>query len=412
MTGHSYVSPGPGINYDCVTIKYDPTGQQQWIARYNGPGNGDDEGKAIALDALGNVYVTGTSINANLDYDYLTIKYNSAGQEQWVARYGASGSTLDDNAVAIAIDHSGNVYVTGGSMDANGLAYATVKYNSDGQQQWVARYAGNGFGYAIAMAIDGSDNIYVTGTVGTANPGTNYATIKYNSAGQEQWVAVYAGPGNNDIASAIAVDGVGNVYVTGVSDGVGTHLDYATVEYNSAGQEQWAARYVGPGYDDEARAIAVDKLGNVYVTGFSFSSVTNYDYETVKYASTGQEQWVDRYDGPANSTDYAYAIAVDNSGNAYVTGTSIGTTGYYDYATIKYSPDGQRLWVARYDGPGNNSDGGNAVFVDSSDNVYVTGFSSFALSDFDYATIKYVQPTPAPTPIVTPRPSPTPYPRP
>src|SRR4030095_1082339 len=416
VTGRSYVSPGPGINYDCVTIKYDSTGQEQWIAGYNGPGNGDDEGRAIAIDGSGNVYVTGASINANLDYDYLTIKYNAAGQEQWVARYGASGTTLDDNAVAISIDGSGNVYVTGGSINANGLAYATVKYNSVWQEQWVSRYNGpSGVGHATAMAIDGSDNIYVTGIVGNGNGGSNYGTIKYNSDGQEQWFALYDAPGNNDIANAIAVDAPGSVYVTGASEGPGpAPFDYATVKYNNVGQQEWVARYAGPSDDDEAQAIAVDNLGNVYVTGFSWAANTAADYATIKYNSVGQEQWVDRYDGPANDTDYGYAIAVDNSGNAYVTGGSVGTVGFYDYATVKYSPDGQRQWVARYNGPGSDSDEGHAIAVDSSGNVYVTGYSSASLFDFDYATIKYVQPTaaPIPTPIITPRPSPTPYIRP
>jgi hypothetical protein len=127
----------------------------------------------------------------------------------------------------------------------------------------------------------------------------------------------------------------------------------------------------------------------VYVTGFSYNSGTNYDYATVKYNSAGQEQWVDRYDGPANETDYGNAIAVDNSGNAYVTGTSIGTVGSYDYATIKYSPNGQRQWVARYNGPGSDSDEANAIVLDGSNNVYVTGFSSQSGFDFDFATIKY-----------------------
>jgi len=392
VTGRSYVSPGPGINYDCVTVKYDSTGQQQWIARYNGPGNGDDEGRAIAVDASGNVYVTGASINASLEYDYVTIKYNSAGQEQWVVRYDAHG-TYGDYAVGIALDASGNVYVTGTSDDGDGISdYATIKYDPAGQQQWVVRYSGpaNGGGGATAMALDTSGNIYVTGTTSNGND-SDYATIKYNSAGQQQWVALYDGPAGGEIAHAIALDGSGNVYVTGASQGVGTDLDYATVKYNSAGQEQWARRYVGPSDHDEALSVAIDKQGNVFVTGFSYSSGTSYDYATVKYNSAGQEQWVARYNGPANDTDYGNAIAVDDSGNAYVTGTSIGTVGYYDYATIKYSPNGQRQWVARYNGPGSDSDEANAIVLDSSGNVYVTGFSSESGFDFDYATIKYVQ---------------------
>jgi uncharacterized delta-60 repeat protein len=299
VTGRSYVGPGPGPNYDYATIKYNSIGQQQWVARYNGPGDAYDEGRAIAVDTSGNVFVTGSSAGADGDSDYATIKYNATGQEQWVARYDGGGTTFGDSAVAIAIDASGNAYVTGLSDDGNGIAYGTIKYNPAGQEQWVARYSGpaSGGGHATAMAIDSSDNIYVTGILGNAS-GSNYGTIKYNSVGEEQWVALYDGPGNNDIAKAIAVDAGGSLYVTGASEGPGAAaFDYATVKYNSVGQEQWAARYVGPSDHDEALAVATDKLGNVYVTGFSYDSGTNFDYATIKYNSAGQQQWVDRYDG-------------------------------------------------------------------------------------------------------------------
>src|SRR5205823_6052561 len=110
----------------------------------------------------------------------------------------------DDSAAAIAVDSSENVHVTGGSA----AEYATVKYNSTGQEQWVAQYAS---GSASAIAGDASDNVYVTGT-GSGD----YVTIKYDSGGQEQWVARYDAS-SNDTAEAIAVDAQGNVYVTGLS---------------------------------------------------------------------------------------------------------------------------------------------------------------------------------------------------
>ncbi len=358
--------------------------------------------------------MTGESTGIGTAEDYATIKYNSAGQEQWVARYNGPGN-FTDVAYAIAVDSSGNVYVTGQS-DSGGQGsnydYVTIKYNSDGQQQWLARYdgPGNDGDAAYAMAIDGSGNVYVTGVSIGSGTGADYATIKYNSAGQQQWVARYNGPANgDDYGYAIAVDSSGNVYVTGSSRGPGTDFDYATVKYNSAGQQQWAARYVGPGGSfGEARAIAVDGSGDVYVTGHSPGAGTADDYATIKYDSAGQQQWVARYNGPGNGGDEAHAIALDNSGNVYVTGQSYGEGGDTDCATIKYDPKGQEQWVIRYNGPGNPYDFAFAMAVDESANVYVTGESNA-----DYVTIKYLQgptptPTASPTPTATASPTPTP----
>jgi uncharacterized delta-60 repeat protein len=412
-SGNVYVtgfSDGGGTGYDYATIKYNSRGQKEWVARYDGPGNDGDLAQAIAVDDSGNVYVTGFSVGSGTGLDYATIKYNSAGQEQWVARYNGPGNDFDEG-LAIAVDTSGNVCVTGESWGQDTKTdYATIKYNSAGQEQWVARYDGSaGIDNAAAIAIDSSGNVYVTGASGS---GSDYATIKYNAAGQEQWVARYNGPGNDDDgATAIATDNWGNVYVTGFSVGSGVDYDYATVKYNPMGQQQWVARYDGPGkHWDLARDIAVDVWGNVYVTGNSVGTTyPDYDYATIKYSSAGQEQWVARYNGSGNSEDDASGLAIDGSGNVYVTGSSNGANSLPDYATIKYNSVGQEQWVARYDGPGNSYDIARGIAVDDFENVYVTGNSFGSGNDSDYATIKYISvPTPTPTPTPAPRPRPTP----
>lgn len=394
-SGNVYVtgrSSDPDFSRHYATVKYNSTGQQQWVARYNGPGN-HDEAKAIAVDGSGNVYVTGESFG--MRWDYATIKYNSSGQEQWVARYNGPTS-YDDRAKAIAVDSAGNVYVTGESRNLNGYSdYVTIKYSSTGQELWVARYysrPGNYEDAPSAIAIDASGNAYVTGTsLFYTIAAYDYGTIKYNSAGQQQWVARYNG-NSYDYAAAIAVDNSGNVYVTGTSHiAGGGDSDYATIKYNAAGQQQWVARYDGPAssYDD-ARAIAVDSSGNVYVTGQDIGTThPDYDYATIKYNLAGQEQWIARYNGPGNGWDAAIGVAVDSSGNVYVTGDSPGSATDHDYATIRYDSSGQEQSVARYNGPANSYDSATAIAVDSSGNIYVTGGSYGQGTDSDYATIKY-----------------------
>jgi hypothetical protein len=152
----------------------------------------------------------------------------------------------------------------------------------------------------------------------------------------------YNGTGNGwDFAQSMVVDDVCNVYVTGQSDGPGTDADYATVKYDSAGVEQWVARYNGPASSwDYAHGITVDDNGNVYVTGESWGDGTGYDCATVKYDNGGIEQWVARYNGPANSSDGGRALVVDNAGYVYVTGASTVVGTGYDYTTIEYSPTG------------------------------------------------------------------------
>ena len=146
----------------------------------------------------------------------------------------------------------------------------------------------------------------------------------------------YDGPNGGDHARAIAVDELGNVYVTGDSEGPGVST-YATVKYNSDGQQQWVTNYTGPSNVGFAVAIALDGVGNVDVTGSSLDSGEIYtDYATIKYDSAGQEQWVMRYDGPGSGGDFAHALAVDGSGNVYVTGTSDDINLNEDYATVKY----------------------------------------------------------------------------
>ena len=168
------------------------------------------------------------------------------------------------------------------------------------------------------------------------------------------WTNRYNGPANfGDSAYATAVDSSGNVFVTGYSiDANGNGFgDYATVAYSGTGAPLWTNRYNGPGnYDDSAYAVAVDGNGNVFVTGYSFGDISAEDYATIKYSNAGVALWTNRYDGPGNGPDSAYAMAVDSSGNVFVTGYSFGDISAEDYATIKYSSAGVALWTNRNGG--------------------------------------------------------------
>ena len=209
-----------------------------------------------------------------------------------------------------------------------------------------------------------------------------------------QWESRYNGPGySGDYAISITLDDSGNVYVTGNQNN-GQDIDYATLKYNSAGVEKWVARYNGPANSsDYAVSITADNSGNVFVTGQSYGIGTHVDYATIKYNSAGEEQWVNRYNGTANYTDNAVAMDLDHSGNIYVTGNSYDTLTSSDYTTIKYNSDGTQQWVTKYNGTANSDDVGFSIAIDDLDNVYVTGVSMGIGTGADYATIKYSQTT-------------------
>jgi hypothetical protein len=368
-----------------------------WVRTYIGPGNHEDIARAVTLDKAGNVYVTGYSKGIGTSLDYVTIKYHGNGDTAWLRRYNGSGSH-GDMAYAIAVDSSGNVYITGESWGEGTYAdYATVKYDSVGNQIWVRTYNGPGLSPedgAYAMVLDLLGNIYVTGYSWGSGTCRDYATIKYYPNGDTAWVRRYDGTGHcEDWAYALALDTYGNVYVTGKSEGSGTHYDCTTVKYDNNGNEMWVRRYNGTRSDnDEAYAIAIDDSSNVYVTGVVDDYQNQGDYLTIKYFPNGDTAWVRRYNSYVGSgADKACAISFDASGNVYVTGTVGYTMIGSAFLTIKYYPNGDTAWTRVYSHEpiGSSYVGARGITVDALNNVYVVGSSYDSSGERVYATVKY-----------------------
>lgn len=392
VTGYAFNSNG---NLDAVTIKYNPAGVLQWVRNFDRGINDNDQATRCAVDASGNVYVTGSSRGATSGVDLMVIKYDPAGTELWSAFYNGTNNSSDEGK-AISVDASGNVYVCGYET-ASGFTYdmVTLKYNSSGAQQWANVYNGTASGNdeATDLVLDASGNIYITGYTEVTNAPLNndYITIKYNPAGQQQWLTTFNGTSNdNDYGRAIALDPNNNVLVTGYSFETNNWFDMLTVKYNNAGVQQWTARYNNAANRyEEAWDVTSDINGNVYVTGQSQAIGNNStppDFATIKYNSAGAQQWVARYNGPGNDNDRAFSVAVDDSLNVYASGVSKSLVNE-DFATVKYSPTGTQVWVVRYNGTGNLGDQSNSMTVKNGD-IYVTGNSDNA-SNTDFLTIRY-----------------------
>ncbi len=371
---------------DFATVKYNPSGVQQWVATYNQISNTNEQATGIAADSSGNIFITG-STGYNLGpFDIVTIKYNSSGVQQWAKLYNGTAGNTDDYAGDIATDRAGNIYLCGSTgfwyNPGNGVL---IKYNTNGDSIWVRRYSVGGLtAQYYSMAIDRFNNVYATGKFTTSNR-YHSLTVKYDSSGVLQWAAQYvSNVNNNDNSLKLALDTSRNAYVTGATY-IGSQSSYLTIKYSSSGTQQWVRNYIGPigvgGH--EARSIVTDKFGYAYVTGQSQSGGSTYDVATIKYNSNGDSLWVRRFITSGGIfVSGRIAIAADDSANIYV----IATPQTSGITTVKYSTGGVQQWVVSY--PGSDVD----ITIDNLRNVYVTGYNNLGGTGADYVTIKYSQP--------------------
>ncbi|BCW95124.1 MAG: hypothetical protein WHS44_01715 [Fimbriimonadales bacterium] len=356
------------------------SGQQPLWVRHNTLGN---TARAMLVDSAGYIYVTGQGWRQGTGNDFVTVKYDPDGNLVWQHAFSGETIAFDDHAAAIAEDQAGNVIVTGQvdvvRNNTPGTGYATLKYlfNSTGTPTWGRRYMGSQQEFpsnaARAIATDFLSNVYVTGMSRGNDSAEDIVTVSYGPTGNERWVRRYAGGGySQDWGNAIKVNWfTGEIYVTGKTGNFPV-----LIKYSSGSSELWTA--IEGSFPGEARAIALDTSGNIYIAGLHAWDTRNYFIS--KYNSAGTRLWNRVYDGGGH--DDVAALAVDVDGNAYVTGTSQGTDTGNDYTTVKYDTNGNLQWVQRYHS-GDDRASGLAVSFFTGD-VYITG-----RSDNKIATLKY-----------------------
>jgi hypothetical protein len=430
-------------------------------------GSGDDYGYGIAVDAAGNAYVTGETNSTEASFPVAIgpdLGYNGDRYDVFVAKVKADGSGLVyagyiggnnwDTGNAIAVDAAGNAYVAGGTFSneatfpvtagpdltfngASGTCDAfAAKVNADGTDLLYAGYiGGTGWDFGTGIAVDDAGNAYVGGrtnsrqqsfpvAVGpdlTYNGGPYDAFVaKVNSDGTGLVYAGYIGGMGEEYATALALDGAGNVYVTGLVDStqfsfpvtVGPDLsqngskDAFVAKVRADGTGLLYAGYIGGSGADYGWGIAVDGEGSAYVTGETDSGEATFpvtvgpdltynggpstrDAFVVKVRADGTGFSYAGYIG-GDGIDAGMGIAVDKAGNAYVVGETDSTEasfpvtvspdltyngGEYDAFVAEVRADGTGLAYAGYIG-GNDNDRGRGIAVDGSGGVYVTGWTS------------------------------------
>jgi len=414
-------------------------------------GSSNDYGYSIAVDGSGNAYVTGYTLSANFPALHAFQPAKHGHWDAFVAELNESGTALvystflggsgDDYSEGIAVDGSGNAYVIGFTTSTNfPTAYPIQPTNHGAGDAFVAKLSaggsalvystylgGSGIDYGRSIAVDSAGNAYVTGYTSstdfpTVNPlqPTNHGgppwcpcdgfVAKINAAGSALVYSTYLGGNSDDGPHHIAVDGFGNAYVTGET----YSTDFPTVnpiqatlhgvqdafvsKLSADGSGLVYSTYLGGKQTDFGHGIAVDGSGNAYVTGYTNSS----DFPTLnplqankgggqdafvaKLNATGSALLYSTYLG-GSANDEGIGIAVDQSGNTYVTGYTLSadfplanplqTTnrGLADAFVAELNPDGSALTYSTYLG-GSSNDYGYGVAVDVLGNVYVTGRTS------------------------------------
>jgi hypothetical protein len=390
--GYVYVS---STNADLIVQARDSNGVLLWTYTYDN--GGIDIAKAVRVTSNA-VYVTGTSYGSTTGKDYVTIKLNLAGSNQWTARMN-NFSNYDDEACDIKTDASGNVYVIGtaaNSTNAN-TDIVTVKYNSSGTQQWINTYSGpltsNDAG--VALVLSGNDaDVFITGSNNPTGSNSNIVTRSINaSTGGTQWTVTHNGTASgNDKPYKIILSGA-NVVVCGEAVNTTTGIDYITIKYQgSNGTVKWSSVYDTNNNSNSATDLVRDSTGNICVTGYAYTGSV-YKYHTVLYDSAGTQLFANIENTGLSTFSVTPKVVCDTIANHfYVCGEIQKAT--RDMFIYQIAPSGNTKWTEAIDGQSNNVDAATGMVINGIGQIYLSAYARNSSARYDITTIKISQ-TPA-----------------
>jgi Beta-propeller repeat. len=352
---------------DFLTMKYAPNGKLLWSKRYNGPANDCDRARAISVDPAGYVYVTGESYGGNREdggtqWDFATVKYDSEGHEIWARRFNGPPNN-DDYAIGVGLDAKGNVYVGGTSRQADGAAhYVLIKYDPSGRPLWTERNDPNPSGTVPSncalhdMTCDDRGNVYLTGEGviqdGFGKKDTEYLTVCYDHNGNKIWQRRFSGDASGvDKGWRIVLDEEGSVYVAGQSElgngtgGAGAHV--VLVKYDRNGKELWTCPFRdrdGFGYPN---GLTVGPGGNIYISllagGLGGRQIL------LKVDPDGKLKWAHKFSDWLGTASVMQGVASGADGSVFCTGRRLDPakgSGFWrgDNLTCRLDENGKLLW--------------------------------------------------------------------
>lgn len=293
-------------------------------------------------------------------------------------------------------DPFGNIYVGGATLNGAGnYDILLAKYNASGVQLWIQQYAGAGNGTDFVGGLVVTDTYAVlTGavTTSTASPTTDVITMKYTASGVFQWATTYNGSGNLfDAGKHVVLDVAGNVYISGAGYNASGNTDMITIKYNSTGTQQWVSTYNYTANLDDAATKVIISGTNITVTGPVTSAPNNYKLATLTYAqSTGSLTATNISTATTTSSITAVTdLTSDASGNNYIVGsTFVAGQGDNYYVQKLNATTLASAWSYTYNGASNLDDIAKNVVVDASNNVYITGYSTSSTQGRNIVTIK------------------------
>ncbi len=404
--GNTYTVGCQALNRDnqrnARTIKYDPSGNIEWIAIFTSPGDFEERGFCIEVDPMGDIVIACTygGFPANL----ALVKYTSSGGEVWTSLYDSLPSA-SITPMRMETDSYGNIFLLC-RLEETDTGCITMKFDSNGVLLWENLFYGEQFlgACAVDMVLDQNNCANVTCYSNCPDGTRDYGTFRYTPEGVLLWTSFYDSPDHNDdVPQALDVDSLGNVYVIGCSKRNGTDYDCTMVKINNLGFQLWeSVYYSGPSID-----IAVDVTAEAYNCIYTTNTILgaypyyNYNILTTKLSPQGDLLWSDNYNGPSNNDDEPIAIEVGTDGNIYVGGSSFSYSTSWDFVLLKYLPSGNREYAGTYDYPASpSSEMMVGMALDSVNCVYIAGDYS---PNFQVITLKYNEnvgiETPASSPV-------------